>query len=166
MTANEIKTLTEENTNLRAIYDEVTHRLKCFVIVPPSISWTAWENESKEIRQQLTMRRSTAIPSLWVADPGAPVLDPTPSIAIVYDPRIKGFLPALNCSISRIMPFSVALAEAKNAAAEASIFYEQKNQIPTTSDLDGYDGLIFVGKAYGNKAAGVQSILARFNSTC
>lgn len=160
---NYFRTMADNDKNLRYIYDQSRHRLTLFLVVSPSISWPDWQMQSDNLRKRCTMKRSTPIPDLWVVDPSAPGLEGMPETAIVYREDLNSFLPALNVAVWRKLAFTNALATARAAAGEATLYMARYGEIPTAKAIH-YSGHIFTGEKHGDQAAAVHNVLSRINA--
>lgn len=157
-----VKRLTDNNRDLRAVYNQDLHRLSLFLTVTSGTTFEAWQRESLQLRREATQRQSTVIPSIWTADPSAPTLETTPTIAIRYAPEIRAFLPMINSCIWRQSHFAAARAEAVSAASEATLYLQRHNRFPTGKALTDFSGMIFYDDR-GNQDTGIADLLSAIN---
>lgn len=157
-----VKRLTDNNRDLRAVYNQDLHRLSLFLIVSSGTTFDAWQRESLQLRREATQRPSTIVPNIWVNDPSAPTLETTPTIAVRYAPEVKAFLPMVNICLWRQSHFAAAQAEAVNAASEATLYLQRHNRFPTGKDLSDFGGMIFYDDR-GNQDVGIAELLSRIN---
>lgn len=160
----DFKHLTHSEPAVRGSYDRNTHTLRLFLLAPTSDSFESWTAKAWDLRKRATQIQNELIPSIWVANPSAPCLVTYPSVAIMFNEKISSYLPMVNVTVWRLSHFLTDREIAADAAAQATLFYQQNKKHPGKGDIPGYTGDIFVGYSSNGLANMAADLLGRFNA--